>query len=67
MGIYDKIQVAIIAILVKFENTSRATKVLKKICQEVCSKFRVLVLLIKAAAFFSVFILVISVMVARAH
>ena len=31
-----------------------------------CSKFRVLVLL-KAAAFFSVFILVISVMVARAH
>ena len=30
MGIYDKIQVAMIAILVKFENISRATKVLKK-------------------------------------
>ena len=30
MGIYDKIQVAMIAILVKFENISRATKLLKK-------------------------------------
>ena len=30
MGIYDKIQVAMIAILVKFENISRATEVLKK-------------------------------------
>ena len=57
MGIYDKIQVTMIAILVKFENISRATeeKSARKCAAsseflEVCSKFRVLVLL-KAAAF----------------
>ena len=65
MGIYDKIQVAMIAILVKFENISRATRVLKKSARKCAASSEFLFCLLKLLSFF-VFISVISVMVARA-
>lgn len=66
MGIYDKFQVAMIAILVKFENISQAMKVLKKSARKCAASSEFLFCLLKLLLFY-VFILVISVMVAWAH
>ena len=51
MGIYDKIQVAMIAILVKFENISRATEVLKKSARKCTASSEFLFCLLKLLLF----------------
>ena len=60
MGIYDKFQVAMIAILVKFENISQA---IKKSARKCAASSEFLFCVLKLLLFY-VFILVISVMVA---
>ena len=51
MGIYDKIQVTMIAILVKFENISQVTKVLEKSARKCAASSEFVFCLLKLLLF----------------